>query len=177
MPYKIILLGPESTGKTTLSRKLAKYFNTIWLPEYGRYYLEKYGPAYTYKDVVKIAKIQYLREKKYIKFANKFFFVDTDMINIEVWFEVVFNKKPLWLPAKVQESLGDFYLLCKPDIEWKPDRVRENSGSKRWELFEIYKQKIISYNRLYTIIEGIGNIRFQNCVNSLKIFENFVNYD
>lgn len=167
-PYKIVLLGPESTAKTTLARQLAKYYKTKWLPEYGRQYLININRPYNYEDVVFIAKMQYLREILYSKKSQNFLFVDTDLINIEVWFEIVYNKKPKWLPKKMSEIFADFYLLCKPDIEWQPDTVRENGGKMRNYLFEIYKNKLIEYQLNFAIISGKGNIRFKNCVNEIR---------
>ncbi|MDP5043417.1 MAG: ATP-binding protein, partial [Leeuwenhoekiella sp.] len=38
---KIVLFGPESSGKTTLSRALSEYYKTLWVPEYAREYLQK----------------------------------------------------------------------------------------------------------------------------------------
>lgn len=168
---KIVLLGPESTAKTTLARQLAKYYNSIWLPEFGRKYLLKINRPYNYDDVVYIAKMQYLREKLYLKKTKNTLFVDTDLINIEVWFEEVYNKKPKWLEQKMSEIFADFYLLCKPDIQWQPDTVRENGGIMRNYLFEIYKNKLIEYQLNYAIISGSGNIRFKNCVHEIRNYK------
>src|SRR5688572_8369413 len=100
-PKKIVIIGPESTGKSTLCKQLADYYKTLWVPEFARGYLEKRGMDYTYEDLLIIAKGQIALEEKYTsKIGNwkleignhRLLFIDTDMYVMKVWCEFAFNK-------------------------------------------------------------------------------------
>lgn len=168
---KIVILGPEASGKTTISQQLAEHFRTIWLPEYGRQYIENLGRKYEYKDVVHIAQKQIELENEYIKKAKNILFVDADLINIKVWFEIVYGQKPQWFDQKMIENFAEFYLLCSPDLEWQSDSVRENGGEMRKFLFELYRSNLEYYKLNYEILSGIGNKRIENAVNIIKNFK------
>ncbi len=172
-PAKIVITGPESTGKSTICQYLAKKYNTVCVPEFARDYIENLHRKYNFDDVVNIAKEQIKLEEEYAKKANDVFFVDTSLIITKVWFDFVFGKIPDWLEEKIVETLADFYLLCNTDIEWIPDNVRENGGQMREILFERYKQELISYNVDFQIVTNKNQIRLQNAFdiidNVLKI--------
>lgn len=158
---KIVITGPESSGKTGLTKELAGYFNTIYYSEYAREYVENLTRKYTYNDVVLIA--QHQKKELLItdfKNANKFIFYDTGLIITKVWFEYVFNKVPDFLLKALEEIKIDLYLLCYPDLLWEPDNVRENCGKIRFDLFEKYKQEIEKYKINYFIIRNKGKQRF-----------------
>jgi nicotinamide riboside kinase len=167
---KIVLLGPESTGKTTLCKSLAQYFNDLWLPELGRIYLENLKRKYTYEDVVLIAQRQVWREKEYLQKAKKFLFVDTDLINIKVWFEVVFGKYPRWLEKEIISNKAGFYLLTYPDLEWKYDPFRENPGKMRFFLYEKYLENLYYYNTNFKIIRVKGQTREKRTIEAVCDF-------
>ncbi|MGE0088092.1 MAG: AAA family ATPase [Bacteroidales bacterium] len=169
---RIVIIGPESTGKTELVQFLAKKFNTFYIPEYAREYIEHLKCIYTYDDVVSIAKKQIELEKEFSKKANHILFFDTYLILTKVWFQVVFNKIPEWLDEKIRESSIDLFLLCNTELPWIPDNVRENGGEMREKLFEMYKSEIIHYGFAYEVISGKGSKRFEN---ALKIVTNYIN--
>ncbi len=160
---RIVILGPESTGKTTLCKQLANYFNTIWLPEYAREYVENIDRPYNYNDIVKISKKQIEVANDKFSDANKFIFFDTYLIITKVWFQFVYNKYPTWLDDEIKKSNIDLFLLCNTDIKWEYDAVRENPDN-RDELFNIYKKELEHYKFNYKIISGIGKERFREAV-------------
>ena len=156
---KIIITGPESTGKTTIAEFLSKEFNTIYIPEYARKYIQQKNNKYDYNDVLNITKHQIKELTKNYNKANKFIFFDTGLIITKIWFNEVFNKVPKLLENALKSIKPDYYLLCYPDIEWIPDNIRVNNGEKRKELFIKYRQELELYNFKYQIIRGIGKER------------------
>ena len=160
-PIKIIITGPESTGKTTLSKQLSTYYNTIHIPEFAREYIENLDRRYTFEDVVIIAKKQIISLQKTDDTDIKdYMFFDTGLIITKIWFREVFNKVPDFVEEAIKTTNIDLYLLCYPDIEWIPDNVRENGGKKRLELFNQYKKELDNYKFNYFIIKGDDKSRF-----------------
>ena len=162
---KVVLFGPESTGKSTLAKELADHFKTDFVEEYAREYLQKKNNNYLQEDLVKIAKGQLTSEKKYI-------LLDTDLITIKVWSNYKYGSCNKWILEKIenQKSENRLYLLCKPDIEWKKDTLRENPKNRQ-ELFEIYKNELENLKHDFFIIEG--NNRIGNAISKI-IEKNFV---
>lgn len=161
---KIVITGAESSGKSTLTKQLASYYNKPFLKEYAREYVENLKRDYTFNDVEFIAKIQIDLELEMSKNADSFFFIDTSLIITKVWFEEVYKKLPNWFMKHFKESFADFYLLCNNDLEWIPDNVRENGGEKRNYLFKLYKDNLIKYSQNFEIIKGQNNQRLENAV-------------
>ncbi len=165
---RIVLLGPESTGKTVLAEYLAGYFSTLYVPELARSYIENLNRPYSYNDVLKIAKLQIEQEKTYLKKANHLLIYDTWMIITKVWMDVVYGESPKWMADYIKNTQIDLFLLCNTDIPWYPDEVRENGGEKREELFHIYRQELETYNKKYEIIEGTDEIRKSNALKRIN---------
>lgn len=169
---RIVLIGAESTGKTELSAYLSQQFNTVWVPEYAREYIENLTRHYNYNDVEHIATKQIELEKTFSRIANKVLFYDTYLIITKIWFKLVFNKMPNWIDKKIKESQIDLFLLCNNDIPWISDPVRENGGEMRDKLFDMYEEELKQYGFNYRIIKGIGDERFKNAFNQVKEFLN-----
>ncbi|MFO7842784.1 MAG: ATP-binding protein [Bacteroidales bacterium] len=167
---KVVLLGPESTGKTELAKYLASYFESVWVPEYARDYIEHLNRPYNSNDVEHIARKQLELEKEFILKTNDWLFYDTYLIITKVWFEVVYRKVPHWIDQKIKESTIDLFLLCNTDIPWIPDTVRENGGAMREKLFEIYKSELEKYHFPYRIVTGKGEQRRQNTIDIVNNF-------
>ena len=169
--YKIVLTGPESTAKSTLCKYLSEKFNTICLYEYAREYVSKLDREYNYSDLEIIARKIFELEDEYENKCDNFFFVDTSVIIMKVWFEVVYKKIPQWFSARITEYFADFYLLMKHDLPWIPDPLRENPGEMRQKLFYIYKNELDNFGLNYAIIGGVGEERQKN---AYKAVENFL---
>jgi len=158
---KVVISGPESSGKSILTKELADCFKTIYYPEFARTYIGNLNRKYTFNDVVAIAEHQINEfNSAELKNANKFIFYDTGLIITKIWFEYVFNEVPNFLLKALSEIKIDCYLLCYPDIPWEADNVRENGGIIRVELFEKYKQEIENSGNNYFIIRNKGKQRF-----------------
>ncbi len=152
----LALLGPESSGKTTLARELAQQFHGVYMPEYAREYMERLGTrAYSYDDVLAIARHQ-VEELRGIStcrgHASRPFFLDTDLIVTKVWFEVKYHTCPAFVEQALHDYPIDFYILCYPDIAWVDDPTRENGDQATREyLFSRYLAEIHRLSRPYYI--------------------------
>jgi NadR type nicotinamide-nucleotide adenylyltransferase len=177
---KIVVIGPESTGKSSLCQLLSKHYDTIWCPEFAREYLLKHGTNYTYNDLLAIAKGQIALEDEYIikarkdwqiknsKLKNPLLFVDTDMNVMKVWCEYVFGKCHTYILNKITERKSNLYLLCNIDLPWVKDELREYPDlQSRKELFYIYKDILINQNIPWTIISGHYEERLQIAIKSI----------
>lgn len=157
---KIVITGPESSGKSTLTEQLAIYYNSEFIPEYARTYIEKLNRKYLFEDVVRIAERQIKDfNKQILNTKSGFIFFDTGLIITKVWFEYVFGEVPDFLEEALMKNIPDCCLLCYPDLPWKKDSVRENGGKIRFELFNRYKAELEKYNYKYFIIKGSGDTR------------------
>lgn len=169
-PLRIIVTGPESTGKTELVKGLVRNFGGEYIPEYAREYIEDLGRAYTFSDVLRIAEQQVKEYKLGQKSEAEFIFIDTYLIITKLWFSKVFGEVPVWLEEEISRTKSDLYLLCKPDIPWVADEVRENGGEMREVLFNDYKNELVSLGVQYEIISGIGNSRLQMAINKVNLY-------
>ena len=171
---KIVVIGPESTGKSTLCGYLANYYNTLWCPEFARAYLLENGTSYTPNDLIKIAKGQLDAEQKHAEALKsqidqtgiiKPLIIDTDMYVMKVWSEYVFGTCPTFILDEINKQDFDLYLLCKPDIPWVKDELREYPDEKpRQELFQIYKDILINQQTPWVEISGDFEARNQKAV-------------
>ncbi|MEI7422518.1 MAG: ATP-binding protein [Prolixibacteraceae bacterium] len=160
---KIVITGPESTGKTELSEALALKLNAHWIPEFARTYVEKLDRPYQYSDLEIIARYQIQQEREESAMVGDGILIfDTWLIITKIWFEVVFGKSPKWLEEQIASSKIDLFLVCRPDLPWIADPVRENGGEMRDRLFDRYCREIEKYGFNLEIVEGFGEARL-NC--------------
>ncbi|MGM0581713.1 MAG: AAA family ATPase [Bacteroidota bacterium] len=163
---KIAIIGPESTGKSTLTKGLAKHFQEPFVPEYGRKYLEENGSEYEKSDLLKISKGMLEAEKEQAKNANQFLFCDTDLIMMKVWYEVKYGECHPFILEKLTENPYGFHLLCAPDLPWETDPLRENPNIRE-ELFDRYQKELEDYGFDYSIISGTKN-RLEKAIKMLE---------
>ena len=179
---KVVIVGPESTGKSTLCEQLSQYYHTSYCPEYAREYLLKYGTNYSFEDLLTIAQgqieledkyIQLIRDKKkydHYKHASKdLIILDTDMYVIKVWCEFVFGKCHQWILNQIIARKYDLYLLCKPDIPWVKDELREYPDLEtREKLYHIYKDLLINQQVPWVEITGTGEQRLSTAREAIE---------
>jgi nicotinamide riboside kinase len=187
---KIVLTGPESTGKTTLARQLATHYDVPLVLEQAREFLEKKqapqyfepkGALYTYEDLSEIAKLQndieYNTQDNEHRLANvkcPFLICDTDLLTIKIWALEVFKKCPEWILQNIHnQSLRhneNLYLLCSPEgITWEDDPLRENPHD-RDRLFDIYEKELIFYKKNYKILRGSIEERLSITIKTINAF-------
>lgn len=161
---RIIITGPESTGKTTLAMELSSHFRMPWIPEYAREYLETLNRKYLYDDVEAIAREQVKQVEGFSSKPNTMLFVDTFLEITIVWFEEVYHKVPDWVVKAFSLSRADLYLVCEPDIPWYPDPLRENPGEARHRLMQRYIQLLEEYGYPYRMVNGEGDERVKQAI-------------
>lgn len=167
---RVILTGPESTGKTALASQLATKYEVNFIPEYARTYIEKLNRPYNYDDVLSIAMKQVEMMNYYSKNNNSILFIDTYLILTKVWFIRVYDRYPDWMDSEIEKTKDDLYLLCKPDIAWIQDGVRENGGVMRDILYRDYENELKKAKLNYVTIEGENIKRFDNASRSVQTF-------
>ncbi len=166
---KIVVTGPESTGKTELAKALAGKFGTLWVPEHAREYVENLERPYKYSDVLTIAQHQIKEELTYSSIIGSgVLFFDTWLIITKVWLDLVYGKCPEWITDHIRSSKIDLFLVCNTDLQWIEDPVRENGGEKREQLLKIYCAEINSFGFEYEIIDGFGFSRTENALMALS---------
>lgn len=164
---RVALIGPESTSKSTLSDDLAKHYNTVYVKEYSRTYLNNLGRKYTLEDVITIAKEQQKQEDALLSQANKIIFADTELIVAKVWCEDVFKTTPEWIKQNIIPYQYDLYLLTYHDLPWENDPLREN-GHRRQFFFDWYERELKAIGARYEIIRGNGAYRFRNAIEAIE---------
>jgi NadR type nicotinamide-nucleotide adenylyltransferase len=181
---KIVVIGPESTGKSTLCELLAAHYNTIWVKEYAREYLLKNGTDYSFENLLDVARGQIEREELA---ANRWLLteettsnhsttinyqpllIDTDMYVMKVWCEFVFEKCHHWILNRIVERKYDLYLLCNIDLPWVKDELREYPDLKtREKLYHHYKDIMLNQQVPWVDISGSYEQRFAKAVEAIN---------
>jgi NadR type nicotinamide-nucleotide adenylyltransferase len=169
---KVVVIGPESTGKSVLCEQLASHYKTSWVKEYAREYLLKNGADYTYGNLLDIAKGQIESEESGTRnweTANlKPIFIDTDMYVMKVWCEFVFNKCHHWILNRIAERKYDLYLLCNVDLPWVKDELREYPNlEERQKLYHYYKDLMVNQDVPWIDISGTYEERLQKAIKAV----------
>ena len=151
---KVIVTGAESSGKTTLCNALTEHFNIPFIAEFAREFLNKLDGNYTQDNLLVIAKGQ-LQSEQLTTNTNQLSLQDTDLITIKIWSEYKYGNCDNWILEQIEKQKKEirFYLLCKPDIPWEADPLRENPNN-RDKLFEIYKKDLENLGHDYYVVEG-----------------------
>jgi NadR type nicotinamide-nucleotide adenylyltransferase len=187
MIKKIVAIGPESTGKSTLCKQLAEHFHTIWCPEYAREYLQQNGVKYSYDDLLKITQGQlaiedYCMEKlqaashevqaqnsQLAARGSQLLLLDTNMYVMKVWYEYVFGKCEQLVLDEISKRNYDLYLLCNIDLPWTPEEMREYPDKQpRIELYNMYKDLLLNQTTPWVEISGSYEERLATAVEAVK---------
>lgn len=184
---RVVVLGPEGTGKSTLCKELAGHYHTSWCPEFARAYLLGHGINYTYDDLLTIARGQLAMEDECVSsmvsiqrsknrpaninyisplpIRHSLLFVDTDMYVMKAWSEFVFGKCHRWILEQIVERKYDLYLLCKPDLPWIKDELRECPDlHTRERLYNMYIDLMANQATPWSEISGSHEERLQKAI-------------
>ena len=174
---RVVITGPECTGKSTLAEQLAGHYHSEFTPEYARDYIANLERPYEYNDVLHIAEVQLKQAYECVNRANKIFFLDTYLIITKVWFEIVYGHYPQWIDEELARKTVDLYLLCNNDLPWIADPVRENGGEMREKLYLRYLRELDKLGCNYAIISGSGQQRLKCAVEAVDhYFPNLCHY-
>ena len=187
MIKKVVVIGPESTGKSSLCEQLANHYKTEWVKEYAREYLLTNGTEYNYDNLLEIAKGQFALEKAAIQLVEnkikistennttsaandlpEIVLIDTNMYVLKVWCEFVFEKCHPWILNQIVENSYDLYLLCDIDLPWVKDELREYPDLEvREKLYHHYKDLLINQTTPWVNISGNYQQRVEIAVNAI----------
>ncbi|BAU52174.1 AAA family ATPase [Mucilaginibacter gotjawali] len=166
---KIAVVGPESTGKSTMSSYLAKYYNTIWVPEFAREYCEKLTQPPTWQDEVNMFYGQVALEDELLPQASRLLICDTTFITVKIWSEYTFGKSPQEVLDELPKRTYDLYLLLNIDLPWEEDPLRD-FPHLRGHFMEVWHKELDELNANYKVISGTGFERHNNAVKVINEF-------
>ena len=153
---KIVVFGPESSGKTTLSKKLAAHYNALWIEEYAREYLQekwdKEKKICELEDMIPIAVGQIKLENEFSIKSDKLLICDTDLLETKIYSETYYNGfcDPLLEKYAIQNKY-DLYILTDIDIPWVKDDLRDRPNNRK-EMFNSFKEALNKYKRPYILV-------------------------
>jgi len=168
---KVVLFGPESTGKTTLSGQLARHYNTVWAPEFAREYLQKKWnnerKTCENSDILPIAKGQMEIENRLAKKADKVLICDTDLLETKVYSEEYYGGfvDPKLDEAAI-ENTYDLYFLTYIDTPWEEDDLRDRP-ELRIEMFNAFENALKKYHRPYILLQGNKETRLNTAIKAI----------
>ena len=163
---KIVFSGPESTGKTTTSKYVAEKLKLPLVHEYAREHIEALTEAYTYEDVLHIARKQIELELA-AKEKSNIIICDTDLITIKIWLQYYGWEIPEWIDAHLQSFPASHYLLMYPNIDWVKDEQRQNEHD-RLSLFEQHKKEVIKTGIAFEVVDEVLERRNETAIEIIK---------
>ena len=166
---KIAIVGPESTGKSTISARLAHHYHTIWVPEYARAYCQKLTSPCTWQDEINMFKGQLALEKSLQTKANAILICDTTFITVKIWSAYMFGKSPEEVLIELPKHPYDFYLLMDIDLPWEDDPLRDFPNERDY-FMQVWHKELQALQASYTVISGENEIRFNNAVEAINQF-------
>jgi len=166
---KIAVVGPESTGKSTLSAYLAKHYHTVWVPEFAREYCEKLTEPCTWQDEINMFYGQLALEQELLPQVNKLLICDTTFITVKIWSEYTFGRAPQEVLDELPKHPYDLYLLLDIDLPWEEDPLRD-FPDMREHFMEVWHKELKALNANYVVIKGEGDERYDNAVKAIDSF-------
>jgi nicotinamide riboside kinase len=166
---RIVITGPESTGKTTLAQELAGALGTFWVPEFARFYVSHLGRLYERSDLYAIGCGQKRWETWYRQQQEGILVLDTDWTVLHVWEAYRFEPapQPVWRQGYGEPVPADLYVLCTPDFPWTPDPLREHPN-EQYILFEWYLALLKDLNTPFILAEGPPSVRLEKVLETIR---------
>lgn len=161
---RVAIVGPESSGKSRLTKELAAYYKTNMVAEYAREFFRDRNYEYTLGDLITITKCQMNNEEDVASQSESIIFCDTEMIVMKIWANEVFGEIPNWIQQEATEKKYNLYLLCYPDLKWEPDPLRVNPHNRQY-IYNLFVKELEQNGCNYKVIKGIGEQRLKNAIN------------
>ena len=166
---KIAVVGPESTGKSTMSAYLATYYHTAWVPEFAREYCAKLTEPCTWQDEVNMFYGQLALEAEILPQANKLLICDTTFITVKIWSDYTFGRSPQEVLDELPKHPYDLYLLLDIDLPWEEDPLRD-FPHMREHFMQVWYEELNALDARYVLISGTGEDRYANAVKAIDEF-------
>ena len=168
---KIAIVGPESTGKSTMSAYLANHYNTVWVPEFAREYCEKLTEPPTWQDEVNMFYGQLALEAEIVQKANKLLMCDTTFITVKIWSDYTFGRSPQEVLDELPVHPYDLYLLLDVDLPWEEDPLRD-FPHLREHFMQVWHSELQALSANYVVISGEGEKRYEAATRAIDEFIN-----
>jgi len=166
---KIAIVGPESTGKSTITKLLAKHYQTLWVAEFARYYCAALTAPCTMDDEINMFHGQLALEDSVLSMAEKdFIFCDTTFLTVKIWSDEMLGETPQVVLDALPLRTYDLYLLLDIDLPWEEDPLRD-FPEKREYFMNVWHQELAALNANYIVIGGTDN-RLQNAITAVDHF-------
>ena len=166
---KIAIVGPESTGKSTISVQLSEHYQTTWVPEYARGYCEKLTGPCTWQDEINMFRGQLQLEQELLPKADKILICDTTFITVKIWSDHTFGATPQEVIDELPKHPYDFYLLMDIDLPWEHDPLRD-FPDLREHFMEVWHKELQALGAKYIVISGEGDERLKHAVKAIDNF-------
>lgn len=159
---KIAVVGPESTGKSTMAQHLAQVLGTVCVPEFARHYCKNLNRQYTLQDEVNMFYGQVALEDSLIPLAqNNVLVCDTTILTVKIWCDHLFGNTPKEVTDEIKSRKYDFYLLMDIDLPWEDDPLRD-FPLQREHFMTVWQKELAALNAPYKIISGMGEARLKH---------------
>ena len=166
---KIAIVGPESTGKSTISSALAKHFKTVWVPEYARYYCEGLTAACTLQDELNMFYGQLALEKSMeVVVKNNLMICDTTFLTVKIWSDYQLGETPQPVLEAIKTHHYDHYLLLKNDLPWEDDPLRDFKDMGDY-FMDVWRKELNNINASFVEVGGVVN-RLENAIEAIDKF-------
>jgi len=167
---KIAIVGPESTGKSTMSQLLAKHYKVSWVPEYARYYCENLIAPYTLQDEINMYYGQVaLEDAILVTTENDFIICDTTFVTVKIWSDEMLGETPQLVLDALPKRPYDLYLLMDIDLPWQDDPLRDFPNQREY-FMEVWHKELKALNANYKVISGLGDLRIQHAIEAIDEF-------
>lgn len=169
---KIAVVGPESTGKSTMAKHLAEALHTVCVPEYARFYCQNLNKQYTLQDEVNMFYGQLALEEAVTSLANNNLLIcDTTILTVKIWSDYLFGHTPEEVTSEIKDRKYDLYLLMDIDLPWQDDPLRD-FPTEREHFLQIWKDELSAIQANYQLVSGLDEERLNNGLLAVKEFLN-----
>lgn len=164
MLHRIVIIGAESTGKTTLAQALASHYSEPWTEEFVRAYVDQLDRELQPEDLEPIARGQLATEDAKLEQTKRLIVHDTNILSSIIYAKHYFDARIDWVNQRFRERNYSLYILCPPDIPWKADPGQRDGPIARAQLHQTFKTQLESLKLPYLEVQGTNEQRLKQAV-------------